>query len=145
MNQRYELIQKLKQQITDKVKAEFTDEKKYVALLKSLIMECLIKLWEPNVELNCLSKEVPLLKQIIPDVEKDFYEYTKKECPIPISTKITIDETKPLETFEKNCIGGVQLSCYYGRIVCKNSLLSRINLICQEALPDMRKQLFFEQ
>lgn len=39
-------------------------------------------------------------------------------------------------------LGGIVLSCYDGRIVCSNTIDSRINFAFQEMLPEIREGLY---
>lgn len=60
--------------------------------------------------------------------------------------KIVLDD-KYLPEYDENegadsCMGGVVLHAKKGRIVCSNTLDDRLQLVYQEAIPEIRKQLF---
>jgi vacuolar-type H+-ATPase subunit E/Vma4 len=48
------------------------------------------------------------------------------------------DETEGADS----CMGGIMLHARKGRIVCKNTLDERLQLVYQEAIPDIRRMLF---
>jgi len=68
-----------------------------------------------------------------------------KDREVPI--KIIVDENKFLAEYDENegaesSMGGVVLHCRKGRIVCSNTLDDRLQLVYQEAIPEIRKLLF---
>jgi V-type H+-transporting ATPase subunit E len=64
-----------------------------------------------------------------------FKEATKR------NTKVTIDSVNYLSP---DLAGGVELVAHNGRIKVENTLESRLELICQQMLPDLKEMLFGE-
>ena len=60
---------------------------------------------------------------------------------IEIDPKKYLPEYNP-ETPSNSCSGGIKLHARKGRIVCSNTLDDRLELVYQEATPEIRKLLF---
>lgn len=76
-------------------------------------------------------------------MKKEVKAFKTKE----VICRVTIDKAKYLPEYNENeatesCMGGVVLHCRKGRIVCSNTLDERLQLVYQEAIPDVRRLLF---
>ena len=76
-------------------------------------------------------------------MKKEVKAFKTREVPC----KVTIDKAKYLAEYNENeatdsCMGGLLLHCRKGRIVCSNTLDERLQLVYQEAIPDVRRLLF---
>lgn len=67
MNIRFNLLTELEEELIGSLKKKLENEKSYKNFLKLLIIECLIKLMEENVELICLSKDRQIIKSVLPE------------------------------------------------------------------------------
>lgn len=87
-----------------------------------------------------------MLKEIIPDCEKQYFEIMKREASnesgIEYKTKLTLVTTDYLTTEQGGEYGGVVLTSLDKRIVCNNTLKSRLDLCFEELLPHIRNILF---
>jgi vacuolar-type H+-ATPase subunit E/Vma4 len=64
-----------------------------------------------------------------------------------VPAKINVDEGKHLPEFHEDegtdsSMGGIIMHCRKGRIVCSNTLDDRLQLVYQEAIPEIRTMLF---
>ena len=91
---------------------------------------------EENVEVKCLKKDVPLVKEIVRESEGEFNQMCS------VQAKITINERQNLADSD---IGGVYITSNKGRIVCNNTLAARLDYSMQSLLPDIRNVLFHNQ
>ena len=69
--------------------------------------------------------------------------FKDKEVPI----KIVIQNTRFLAEYDdtegaESCMGGIVLHARKGRIVCSNTIDERLQLVYQEAIPEIRRMLF---
>ena len=68
-----------------------------------------------------------------------------KDRDVPI--KLVIENTKFLPEYDEmegaeSCMGGIMMHARKGRIVCSNTIDERLQLVYQEAIPDIRRMLF---
>ncbi|PVD28325.1 hypothetical protein C0Q70_10912 [Pomacea canaliculata] len=96
------------------------DKQQYKNVLTGLIAQCLYQLLEPNVTLRCRAKDVDLVKDALgPAIE-----------------------TTRRQQKEQKKSGGVVCSSRSEKITVYNTLDSRLDLICQQMLPELRDILF---
>ncbi|XP_025097125.1 V-type proton ATPase subunit E-like [Pomacea canaliculata] len=110
------------------------DKQQYKNVLTGLIAQCLYQLLEPNVTLRCRAKDVDLVKvRDLPSSE--FAKATKGTKEV----KVTLDTENYLGD---DISGGVVCSSRSEKITVYNTLDSRLDLICQQMLPELRDILF---
>ncbi|EGF80473.1 hypothetical protein BATDEDRAFT_35129 [Batrachochytrium dendrobatidis JAM81] len=109
------------------------DKATYQELIKNLLLQGMFQLMEAKVTVNCRTIDVSLVKSAIESAKT---EYTKQ---LKIPVEITIDEANPLP---ESSHGGVTLSAVGGRIKCSNTLESRLELLQEQMLPEIRVVLF---
>lgn len=83
-----------------------------------------------------------LIKDLVKDCEKDYVEIMTRETKEEHKTKINVIETDFLTSEEGGECGGIVLYSKDKRIVCPNTLKNRLDLVFEELLPVIRKQLF---
>lgn len=66
MKKRFELIEKMQNEIKSKLLATTNDRQKYRELLKKLILQGMIKMLEETVEVKCLDKDLDLVRELLP-------------------------------------------------------------------------------
>lgn len=114
----------------------------YKKTVKQLILQGMIRLLEPEVEVKVRKTEVELVQKMLADCEKDFTAHMKKETGRDYTTKLTICKDKFMTEEEGSDYGGVVLMAHNRRIVVSNTLLDRMNLVFEMALPQIRSMLF---
>lgn len=122
----------------------------YKELLGQLVSEGLVQLDESVVTLECLESEASLVSSVCASslatyqkIVKEQYDTdpvkyktqyaTSQKCSVTVSNKRQLDP---------NYIGGVRLVGDSGRIICDNTLKTRMNIVVEEQLPQIRLSLF---
>lgn len=109
--------------------------------MTKLIIQGLIKLLEPEVNLICKKEDVSLVKDCINEAASTFtklmHEQTIKFKNLDV--KITVDEKYNLPDY---IIGGVMMTAMKSKIRVDNTLDKRLDLLRQSAIPEIRKLLF---
>jgi len=109
------------------------DTKGYKKLLEGLVVQGLYLMIEDNILIRCRQKDVALVQEVVEPALKSFREATKRD------TKVTIDTNNYLSP---DIAGGVELFTPNGKIKVENTLESRLELICQQMLPELKEILF---
>ncbi|KAH6572455.1 hypothetical protein BASA50_007061 [Batrachochytrium salamandrivorans] len=109
------------------------DKASYEVLLKNMLLQGLFQLMENQVTVCCRAVDVPIVTKAIATATKEY------STELNQSVKVTIDEGNPLPA---ESYGGVTLSALDGRIKCSNTLESRLELLQEQMLPDIRVMLF---
>jgi len=105
----------------------------YKKLLEGLIEQGLYQLIEDKVVIRCRQKDVPYVQEVLDKAVASFKAASKR------NTSVTIDTVNFLSP---DLAGGVELVAQNGRIKVENTLESRLELICQQMLPDLKEMLF---
>mmetsp|Transcript_60326 Transcript_60326/g.148033 ORF Transcript_60326/g.148033 Transcript_60326/m.148033 type:complete len:222 (+) Transcript_60326:94-759(+) len=121
--------------------AVVTKGQNYPQLLQKLIVQGLIKIEENTVVIFCRGEDVATVKKILPAAVKEYVEIIKRESSVTLSPKVTINEDRSKDLPESS-YGGVLLTALNGKIVCDNTMSSRLNLVYEELLPSIRAILF---
>jgi V-type H+-transporting ATPase subunit E len=127
------------------------DLAQYKELLKNLIVQGLIKLMEGEVHIRCRKSDLKIVQDVHIKAAEEYKALMKSEVEFfknrDVPIKIVIEDNKFLAEYDdtdgaESCLGGVVLHARKGRIVCSNTLDERLQLVYQEAIPDIRKMLF---
>ena len=103
----------------------------------------MVKLLEPELLLKCRKEDQELVKSLISECENEFHELMAKEAPEgEYKTKLKLLEGEYLTPEEGGECGGVIMFNSNRKIVCTNTLKSRLDLCFEELLPHIRKLLF---
>ncbi|KAI8920353.1 ATPase, V1/A1 complex, subunit E [Powellomyces hirtus] len=109
------------------------DRSKYEGLLKDLLLQGFYQLMEKEVKVNCRQKDNDIVKQAIGEANIQF------EKEFGYKVKAEIDDANPLP---ESSAGGVVVGAHEGRIRVSNTLESRLELLSEHMLPDIRILLF---
>ncbi|XP_075439602.1 V-type proton ATPase subunit E 1-like [Ascaphus truei] len=124
-----DLLADAKQRLARVVK----DSARYQALLDGLILQGLYQLLEPKVLIRCRKQDLALVKS---SVQKNIPAYkaaTKKDL------EVGVDHENHLSP---DIAGGIEMYNIDGRIKVSNTLESRLDLIGQQMMPEIRVALF---
>ena len=103
----------------------------------------MIKLLEPELHLKCRKEDQELIKSLIPECENEFFELMKKEASEgEYKTHLKLMEGEFLTPEDGGECGGIIIFTPNRKIVCINTLKSRLDLCFEELLPHIRKLLF---
>lgn len=106
---------------------------------------------EAEVNIRCRKSDLALVKEVVGKAKDEYKALMKNEVKhfanrdVPI--EIHIDDGRYLAEFDAkdgadSCMGGVVMHAKKGRIVCSNTLDARLQLVYQEAIPQIRSNLF---
>lgn len=109
------------------------DRQKYAEILKLLIIQGLFQLTETQVTIRVRQMDVALLDSLLGDIQDSYKQKTKKD----VTLKIDQDNFLPADS-----CGGVELLAAKGRIKIVNTLETRLELIAQQLIPEIRSALF---
>jgi V-type H+-transporting ATPase subunit E len=113
----------------------------YPQLVQKLIVQGLIKIEEVEVVVFCRAEDMATVKQVLSAAVKEYVEIIQRESGVKLVPKVTINEDKSKDLPEKS-YGGVRLTVRKGKIVCDNTMASRLGLVYEELLPAIRAILF---
>ena len=154
MRKTNELIQKLfKDSRLTLVKIQKQKPDDYRRLLKDLILQGLIKLMEPEVNIRCRKSDVAVVERVMAEAAEDYKQIMKAEVKAyqnkEVVINLVLDSNRYLPEFNEasdlpteSCMGGILMHARRGRIVCSNTLDERLKLVYGEAIPEIREKLF---
>jgi V-type H+-transporting ATPase subunit E len=116
----------------------------YPQLLQKLIVQGLIKIEENEVTLICRGEDEATVKKVLPAAVKEYVEIMKRESTVLLEPVVSINSDRSKDLTDKS-YGGIVLTALHGKIVCDNTMASRLNLVYDELLPAIRAILFPEE
>lgn len=140
---RDDLLTSLMKEASSKCKV-VADGSNYPALLQKLIVQGLIKIEELEVLVYCRKEDVSTVKKVVPAAVKEYVDILEKESGIKLTPKVSVNNDRSKDLPESSN-GGVTLTALAGRIVCDNTMSSRLALVYEELMPSIREILFPEQ
>jgi len=117
-------------------------------MMKDLIVQGLIKMNEAKVEAVVRAEDLDICKKVTSDAIKKYVAIIKESTGMTATCSIEINPGgKCLEpaadgSGKKSCAGGVKLFASNGRIVCDNTLDSRLATTFDALMPEIRSTLF---
>ena len=123
--------------------AVVTRGQNYPQLLQKLIVQCLIKIEENEVTVYCRGEDLKTVETILPAAVQEYVEIIKRESGVTLVPKVSLNADRSKDLKEVS-YGGVLLTALQGKIVCDNTMSSRLNLVYEELLPSIRAILFPE-
>jgi len=143
------LLEKTKQALYEKMQE---DPETYRKLMKDLLVQGLIKLYEKEVTLRCRESDVEVLESVMDEAVAEYKQLMLSECKAlqgqtEIKCKVTVDRKRHLPEWDElkpegTCLGGFLLLCRKNRIVCSQTLEDRVKLAYDQAIPMIRRELF---
>jgi len=108
---------------------------------------------EPEVNIRCRESDFKMVESVLQEAAEEYKRmmkdevkaFAKKDVPLILvldSNKFLPEYQENLEAKGGSCLGGILLHARRGRIVCTNTLDERLQLVYQEAIPDIREGLF---
>ena len=135
MESRDVLLDGLKGSVTEKLKA-FVKSPQYPTLLRQLIVQGLLKMQEPVVEILARAEDKLIVNRVIAEALTE-YRGNMTEGGV-VSPKVTVSE----HVLSQNVTGGVILAAQHGRILCNQTLDERLAIAYNDSLPNIREKLF---
>jgi V-type H+-transporting ATPase subunit E len=119
------------------------DPNSYKKLLQSLILQGLLKLQEPKVQVICRKEDKNLVDQVVGAAADEYRKKINKECHVEVDHNVFLPPGPGHATNQAEiCSGGVILSSNEGRIICSNTLDARLSMAFEQNLPAIRTTLY---
>ncbi len=113
----------------------------YPQLLQKLIVQCLIKIEENDTVIYCRKEDAATVKKVLPAAVKEYVEIMKRESSVTLKPNVTMN-TDANKDLAETSHGGILMTALNGKIVCDNTMSSRLQLVYEELLPSIRAILF---
>ena len=116
----------------------------YRAAVKNLVIQGMIKLLEPALIVIVRKEDLNLIRELVPECQREYEAIMKREAAgdREYKTELQVSSENFLSAEQGGECGGVVLTSLDRRIVCNNTLKSRLDLCFEELLPQIRAQLF---
>ncbi|XP_069484761.1 V-type proton ATPase subunit E 1 [Ambystoma mexicanum] len=124
-----DLLTEAKQRLSKVAK----DGTRYQVLLDGLVMQGLYQLLETKVVIRCRKQDLSLVKAAVQKCIPAYKSSTKKDI------EVILDQDNFLS---HEIAGGVEMFNFDGKIKVSNTLETRLDLIAQQMMPDIRAALF---
>jgi V-type H+-transporting ATPase subunit E len=138
MNERDSLLKKMLSDAQEKLR-QFASSPQYKDLCKRLIVQGLVKLMEEKVKIKCRQADKALVQGVLEEAKADYIALMKKECGKDVNVALRIDDKNFLSA---TSAGGVICLGANNRIVCDNTLDSRLKIAFGDLKPVVRSMLF---
>ncbi|PKI84290.1 V-ATPase V1 sector subunit E [Malassezia vespertilionis] len=128
---RQENLQTLFENAAEQLTQLTEDQAKYKTLLQDLVLQGLLDINEPEVQVTARSGDVQLVQGILDDATNKYKEATGR------TTKVQVVDGLPQDSK-----GGVKLAGNGGKVWVNNTLELRLQLLEEFMLPELRMDLF---
>jgi len=113
----------------------------YPQLLQKLIVQALIKIEENEVVVFCRKDDVAVVSKVLPAAVEEYVQIMMRESTVKLTPVVTLNSVRDNDLAEST-YGGIMVTADSGRIVCDNTMASRLGLVYEELLPSIRAILF---
>lgn len=147
MRNRDVLIKQLKQATLQKL-ASIPQNPNYADLVRVLIIESLMNMCEKNVFVQCRKEDEAVVSAQLDSAAKGYCDLMSKASGKSITVNLTLDKDNylapaPVAGSEAvSCCGGVVLHAKNRKIICKNTLDSRLDIAFDALTPQLRGVMF---
>ncbi|EFJ17636.1 hypothetical protein SELMODRAFT_271490 [Selaginella moellendorffii] len=134
-----DLVREMKDAAMKQLQNTSNNQGAYKQLLKDLIVQALIRLKEPAVQIRCRESDRHLVESVVDSAKDEYTSKTKLQL-----SEVMVDNRKFLPSRQADglsCAGGIVLATKDGKIVCDNTLDSRLEIVHKQNLPEIRKRL----
>uniref|UniRef100_A0A8C9FKT3 ATPase H+ transporting V1 subunit E1 n=1 Tax=Pavo cristatus TaxID=9049 RepID=A0A8C9FKT3_PAVCR len=109
------------------------DTARYQILLDGLVLQGFYQLLEPRIVVRCRKQDLPMVKAAVQKSIPIYKNATKRDVDIHIDQDNFLPE---------DIAGGVEIYNSDGKIKVSNTLESRLDLVAQQMMPEIRVALF---
>mmetsp|Transcript_9699 Transcript_9699/g.15917 ORF Transcript_9699/g.15917 Transcript_9699/m.15917 type:complete len:232 (-) Transcript_9699:37-732(-) len=148
---RQELLDALKEKALASLSKVTNDKKAYEAMLGDLMVQGLIKLNEPKVDVIVRECDLEIAKKVKTSAEQKYSQIIKDQTGQSATVSLTLNPNgkclPPASdgSGKKSCAGGLKLLASRGRIICDNTLDSRMAVSFDDLMPYIRSTLFSDR
>lgn len=139
---KFQTRDKLLDTLLDEARAQLAGVAKsgeYENMCKQLIVQGLVKLMETDVKVRCRKADVQMITKLIPSAAQEYQKLFKEQCEMDMKANIRVDDARFLRD---DSSGGVILMGHGNKIVCDNTLDTRLKLCFEDLKPVVRGCLF---
>lgn len=130
---RDDMIADLSNEARERLAETIKDPEKYSMLLEGLVLQGFYRLLEPKVTIRCRQQDVEMVQAAVNTNIPIYKEAVKANI------SVRIDQERFLPS---DICGGVELYNDNGKIKVSNTLESRLELMAQQMMPEIRVSLF---
>jgi len=109
------------------------DASRYSQILQSLITQGLFQIMEANIIIRGRQQDAQLIQNVLPGAVEQYKRETGKDVVVTLDTE---------NNLSAESTGGIEIFALQGRIRVVNTLESRLELIAQQLVPEIRTALF---
>jgi len=141
---REEGVQRLLTQAHGRLTEVSKDPNSYKKLLQALILQGLLKLQEPRVQIICRKEDKNLVDQVVRQAADEYKQKVNKDIHVEVDNTVFLPPGpgQAAGNQAEICSGGIILSSNEGRIICSNTLDARLSMAFEQNLPAIRTILY---
>jgi len=148
MKNRNDKVEDLKQQVTGEL-AKLSKHPKYPDLIKFLLAEGFMAVMEEYVTIQCRKEDEAIVKAQLAGAIELFQQQIRDATGKTVAVNTQIDSdylpSGPGSGKGESCCGGVVLHANGRKLICRNTLDSRLELAFHDLSPQVRGGLFGER
>lgn len=137
MKARDDLLEQLKKDTIEQL-AAFSKGPEYPNFLKKLIVQGLIKIEEPVVDIQARAEDKAIVVKILAEAIAE-YKALMTAAGHTVNPKVSVSD---IALSSKTCNGGVVLTAVNGRIVLNQTVDERLQIAYTDMMPAVRRGLF---
>ncbi|XP_005600061.1 V-type proton ATPase subunit E 2 [Equus quagga] len=130
---RDDLISELLNEAKLRLSRVVADPEIYQGLLDQLVLQGLLRLLEPVVIVRCRPQDLLLVEAAVQKAIPDYISVSQKRVEVRVDQEVHL---------AMMAAGGVEVYSGNQRIKVSNTLESRLDLLAQQKMPEIRKALF---
>ena len=144
MRERNNCLEKIRADMKVKLREErVSNRARYLATLKNLILQAMIKLIEPSLQICCRADDRSEVQGMLKGLESEYHQFMKdKTGRDEYKCTLSVMDGRAITDEQDDGCGGIVMYTADQRIVCPNMLSSRLQLAFEECLPQIRSTLF---
>jgi V-type H+-transporting ATPase subunit E len=109
------------------------DKDRYERLVRDLVLQALLVIKETDVKVMCRAADRELVGRALPLATEEYKKRTG------LDVRVALEDRQSLPAAG---LGGIVATALDGRIVCSNTVESRLQIAVEKRLPDIRRILF---
>merc|ERR1712048_821570 len=136
---RQEVMGKIQEDVKGKLAQQMTNAGDAKPFITKLIVQGLLMLLEPEVEIRCRQKDQALVEGALADAAAQYSNIIETQTKAKKTCKLSLNKTTFLSD---SLLGGVVLACQSGKITIDNTIDLRLKLVMEQDKPAIRSLLF---
>jgi len=124
---------------------QLKSESSHKAFITKLIVQGLVILLEDDVQVRCRAQDDAVVSSCLAAAAAEYAAVVLKDTGATKTCKVSLDKAvklPPASSCPPSCLGGVQLVCANNTITIDNTIDARLDLVLEQAKPNIRKLMF---